>query len=201
MFRKINPRVLALAVIIAVVGLLAIADLTNRHSSSSSSSSGSGTAIAVPQSAASTDPSAAAAAAPATSSPASAATTADDGAGDAPATTVTATVDPAATEAATAFGAAWLNTYKRTAQQWQQGLTPRVTKDLAADLAGADPVTVPAGGRVGTVKMSLDAQVTVADVQVIAAAGPATTLGVLHLSLVHRSAGWRISEIDWTAAK
>jgi hypothetical protein len=201
MFRKMNPRVLALSVIIAVVGLLAIADLAHRSASSSTGSGGSSTVIAVPQSAAGTDPATGPTSVPATSSAATtAAAAADDGAGDAPATTVTATVDPAATEAATAFSAAWLNTYKRTAEQWQQGLLPRVTEQLGEDLQGADPSTVPAGGRVGTVKMGHDAQLTVAAVQVVTAAGPKATLGTLHLSLVHRAGGWLISEIDWTAA-
>lgn len=123
----------------------------------------------------------------------------DDGVGDpAPAT---ATIDPAAKEAATAFTAAWLNTYNVNPEQWRAGVIPRVTADVADDLADADPETVPDGGRVGTVKMSLDSQLTVADVTVIAAAGPAATLGTVHLSVVKQDGTWLISEIDWAAAK
>jgi hypothetical protein len=113
----------------------------------------------------------------------------------------TATIDPAAKEAVTAFTAAWLNTYKVTPDQWRAGILPRVTEDMAAALADADPATVPDGGRVGTVTMGLDSQLTVADVKVAAAAGPAATLGTLHLSVVDHNGTWLISEIDWAAAK
>lgn len=194
---KANPRVLALGVVVvAVVGLL-IADLVDR-----TTGGGQLPVTAVPQSVTSsspTDPPATAAAGPAPSST----TTADDG-DDGVADTTTATapaVDPAATEAATAFTAAWLNTYRRTTSQWRTGLLARVDADLAAELMYADPATVPDGGRVGTVTMSHDGQLTVADVQVVSAAGPSTTLGTLHLSIVHRSAAWLISEIDWEARK
>lgn len=143
---------------------------------------------------------------PAATAPSSAAATAEspepvatgdaeDGTDDAPA--IRPTTSPAAQEAATAFAAAWLNTYGRTPQTWRASITPRVTPDLAADLADADPGSVPAGGRVGPVNVNVDGSLLTADVDVVAAAGNPETLGALHLTLVTTRGAWLVSEIDW----
>jgi hypothetical protein len=196
--RKFNPRLVALGVVGLVAGVVLITDLTGHSGGGSTPPAGS--VYAVPHGAASiddpsSDPGPAATSSPAAPASATTNNNDDDGIGDAPAT-ATPTTDPAATEAVTAFAAAWLNTYGRTDDQWRTGIVERVTADLAADLHDADPSTVPAGGRVGQVKMRLDGQLTVADVQVVTAGGPKQTLGTLHLSVVNRG-GWKISEIDW----
>lgn len=104
---------------------------------------------------------------------------------------------PDAREAAAAFTAAWLNTYGRTAPVWLASIKPRVTADLAAELAYADPTTIPAGGKVGAVTVNTDSSLLTADVIVLAAAGPAETLGTLNLTLQPARGAWLVSDIDW----
>lgn len=120
----------------------------------------------------------------------------DDGAADEPGT-ITATLAPDVQEAATAFTAAWLNTFDKSAAAWRDGLLPRVTPDLAEDLSYAEPATVPAGGKTGKVAVTVDGQLFTAEANVVAAAGKPDQLGVLHLRLVNTDGTWLISEIDW----
>jgi hypothetical protein len=105
--------------------------------------------------------------------------------------------DPTVREAATAFTAAWLNTYAKTAQQWRADLADQVTADLAADLADADPASVPTG-RVGSpINISSDGSLWDAAVPVLdQPAGK--QIGTLTLTLVGDGDRWLVSEIDWT---
>lgn len=198
-----NPRVIALAIVAGVVGVLLLADLTDKVTGGRAPTSAIPQTVtsSAPASPATTDPGSS----PATSTPApssprtTAADDGDDGIGDAP--TTQPTIDPAATETATAFTAAWLNTLNHTDSQWRNGLFPYVTADLAGELLYADPETVPDGGHVGTVKLGHDGQLLTADVQIVTAAGPRATLGTLHLAIVPRDHDWLISAIDWAGSK
>jgi hypothetical protein len=191
-------RTAAVIAALAFAGLLVLSD----HFASNSGTIDTGT-VTVPHTVNDSGPAATSAAAepsaPATAHTTTTTTGGDDGVGSQP--PATATPDPAAKEAATAFTAAWLNTYQRTEDQWRAGILPRVTEDLAGELQDADPATVPAGGRVGTVTAGLDGQLTVADVQVVTDGGPKRPLGTLHLSIVSRDGNWLISEIDWAGRK
>lgn len=127
----------------------------------------------------------------------------DDGVSSDPPATITPTDRPDVREAATSFTAAWLNTYNRTAEAWRATLTDRVTDDLAADLAYADPQTVPAGAKVGTpVQVTVEGSLFNAKAPVVEATPQAKPIGALHLTLVRAGATtWLISEIDWRAAR
>lgn len=111
------------------------------------------------------------------------------------------TTQPDVREAATAFTAAWLNTYGQTAEAWRAALTPRVTPDLAGELAYADPVSVPGNAKAGTpVAVTAEGDLFNAAVPVDDATTKGKTLGELRLTIVKRSGKWLVSEIDWKGA-
>jgi hypothetical protein len=126
--------------------------------------------------------------------------TGDDTAGEAPDETATITAGPAdPAEAALAFAASWLNTLGKTPQQWRASLTGRLTPALAAQLADADPATVPVGRAAGPVQVTSGGdQLVLAAVPVVSTAGaPIDTPTLTPTWASHR---WLVSEIDWTAA-
>ncbi len=202
--KKKNIRNILFAVIGVGIAALLLSDRLSSHHPSTGGGVATrpgGTVVVVQSTTSSDTPTAASSPAAGTSSPAAAPATGDgdDGVGSEPPTSAQPTSDPAVRDAVEGFTAAWLNTYKRTDKQWRDALLPLVTEDIAADLADADPASVPHAGRVGGVKLSVDGQLVVADVQVITTAAPDATLGALHLSVVHRGNDWLISEIDWAA--
>lgn len=111
------------------------------------------------------------------------------------------TNQPDVREAATAFTAAWLNTYGKTAEAWRAALTPRVTPDLAGDLAYADPDSVPVAAQAGTpVAVSAEGDLFNATIPVTETTAKPKTLGELRLTIVKRGDRWLVSEIDWQGA-
>jgi hypothetical protein len=100
-------------------------------------------------------------------------------------------------ETATAFTAAWLNTYHVDPAVWRADLLNRVTPDLAEDLADADPATVPAGAKTGKVTVTRQEDLYGATAPIVAADGTNTPLGTLELTVVQRNGVWLISAIDW----
>lgn len=120
-----------------------------------------------------------------------------DGTDDTAPVLVQPTSNPPVQEAATQFTAAWLNTYGQTAESWRASLTERVTDDLAADLAAADPGTVPAGAKTGPVDVTVQGSLYGADAPIVTNDAARKPLGTLHLTLVQRAGAWLVSEIDW----
>jgi len=125
----------------------------------------------------------------------------DDGADDDAPILVTPTTKPDVREAGIQFAAAWLNTYGQNPASWRAGLTPRVTPDLAEDLAYADPESVPAGGRVADpVTVTAEGALFNVDAPVVTADTKAQPLGILNLTLLNAGGKWLVSEIDWQAS-
>lgn len=109
------------------------------------------------------------------------------------------TTNPEVQEAATAFTAAWLNTYGQTAENWRRALYPRVTPDLVQDLTLADPASVPTAGRVVDegVVVTVEGSLLNADAPIISGV-TRKPIGSLRLTLVAAGGGkWLVSEIDW----
>jgi len=126
----------------------------------------------------------------------------DDGvAGNGPATP---TPPPDVREAAAACGAAWLNAYTQTPEQWHEALAKRVTSDLAAELAGVDPRDQVPVGRTddGKVEVTAVGSVWEATVPIVDRPGGAR-LGVLTVTVrratnaTFRTDQWLISELGW----
>lgn len=110
------------------------------------------------------------------------------------------TENEAVEQAAASFAAAWLNTFGKTPQQWRDALTPRVTADLAEQLAIADPATVPTSAKVsGDLKVTTEGDLFNADVPIAATDGT-RKIGDLNLTLVQRGGKYLVTEIDWTVA-
>lgn len=122
---------------------------------------------------------------------------------DEPPVMLTPTEKPDVKEAATAFAAAWLNTYRASPATWRAGLLDRVTPQLGADLAEADPASVPAGGRVGNpVKVIKEGVLLNAEVPVVTAGtSKPEPVGTLLLTLLEHDGTWLVSEIDWRDKK
>lgn len=127
------------------------------------------------------------------------ATPGEDGPAEDPPAGPQPTTNPEVKEAAIQFTAAWLNFYGQNAELWRKELYPRVTPDLAEDLAYADPNTTPAGGRVvdEDVTVTVEGSLLNADAPIISGV-TRKQMGVLHLTLVPAGGGrWLVSEIDW----
>ncbi len=124
----------------------------------------------------------------------------DDGTGDG-VPLVQPTTAPDAAEAATAFTAAWLNTANRSAATWRAGILDRVTDDLAAELADADPDTVPAAAKTGPVTLTKQGGLLGADAPIVTNEPDPQPVGTLKLTLLQRGGHWLISEIDWVPAR
>lgn len=125
----------------------------------------------------------------------------DDGSEDAPPVMVQPTRQPDVQESATQFAAAWLNAYGQSAQQWRDGLTPRMTADLVELMKNADPQSVPAGAKVGTVTATVQGSLMGADAQVVTDEAKPKTVGILRLTLLENDGRWLVTEIDWEAQK
>jgi hypothetical protein len=112
------------------------------------------------------------------------------------------TYSPATQEAAAQFAAVWLNKSGKTAAQWRAGLTELVTKAEAADLAYADPDSVPVGAKVGEpIPVAADGDLWRAGVPVVTVAAAPKPVGVLSLALVRSGGRWLVAEIDWQGAR
>jgi hypothetical protein len=125
----------------------------------------------------------------------------DDGTEDEPPVMVKPTEQPDVEEAAAQFAAAWLNAFGQSPQQWRDGLKPRMTDDLAVEMAEADPQSVPAAAKVGAVTATVQGSLNGADVKVVSDAAKPEEVGTLSLTLLDRGGRWLVSEIDWAAAK
>lgn len=124
----------------------------------------------------------------------------DDGVAEDPPSIIKPTEKPDVREAATAFAASWLNTYPRVSPAaWRARLLDQMTSELAADMADADPASVPAGGKVGSpVQVKVDGSLHTAEVPVVTAGtAKPQPIGTLRLTLVNNTGTWLISEIDW----
>ncbi|HCT79894.1 MAG TPA: hypothetical protein DGG94_06970 [Micromonosporaceae bacterium] len=94
---------------------------------------------------------------------------------------------------ATSFAENWINK-NRTAQAWRASLQPLSTKTLTAELAGADPISVPAQRITGAPVTEVLAE-TSADIIFPMDAGK------LRLRLVYGAEGrWLVDGIDWERA-
>jgi hypothetical protein len=92
--------------------------------------------------------------------------------------------------AATHFAELWID-HDRPAKPWRDSLTPLCTKALAAELAGVDPVSVPANRITGTASLEVHADTT-ADVIIPIDAGR------LRLRMVaQQNSKWLVDGIDW----
>jgi len=125
----------------------------------------------------------------------------DDGTDDTPPVLVQPTTQPGVKETASAFAAAWLNTFGKNAETWRYGLNAYLTADEATALANADPESVPAGCRVGTVTVTQQGDLHGADVQVVTDETTPKAQGTLTLTMVQRNGSWLVSEIDWKAQR
>lgn len=112
------------------------------------------------------------------------------------------TQQPDVKEAAISFTAAWLNTYGQTPEAWRASLTQRVTRELADELALADPATVPAVAKAGSdVKVTSEGSLFHAATPVIEVSPEAKLIGTLDLTVIRKDNRWVISEIDWQVAR
>ncbi|GGM52987.1 hypothetical protein ACFFX1_55165 [Dactylosporangium sucinum] len=123
----------------------------------------------------------------------------DDGAvdtSDAPAVITTGPVDPR--EASIQVVVKLLNTTGRTADQWRAGLRPYVSDGLFAQLADADPETVPVG-RADSSRVAVATagdQLVVAAVPVVDPASPTRTVATIRVTLSGASHRWLATELD-----
>lgn len=198
---KITPRMLLLAVLaLAAVVIIAI----NRFGGTSAppgSTAGQQQSVDMPATSTTTAagqaPAAGTSSTPAPSQPVD--EHGDGAEDDEPPVMITPTDRPDVKESATAFAAAWLNTFRASPDTWRAGLLDRVTGELGADLADADPASVPAGGRVGNpVKVTAQGALLNAEVPVVTAGTTKPQpIGTLLLTLVDTDGAWLVSEIDW----
>lgn len=121
----------------------------------------------------------------------------DDGADDGSPILVQPTREPDAKEAATAFAAAWCNTYGRTAEAWRAGLLDKVTDDLAAGLVAADPKSVPAAAKAAAVTVTRQGSILDATAAIVTAEPKPRPIGTLILTMLETDGRWLVSEIDW----
>jgi hypothetical protein len=146
-------------------------------------------------------------AAPSPSSPAAAPHTSssaagdNDGADDTAPVLVQPTSRPDVQQAAAEFTAAWLNTFGQSPEAWRQGLLPRVTAELAAELAGADPGSVPAGALAGKATVTQQESLVTADVDVLRDDTKHAKIGVLTLTMLKQHGTWMVSQIDWAPVR
>jgi hypothetical protein len=124
----------------------------------------------------------------------------DDGTDDTGPVLVQPTARPDVQRAAVEFVAAWLNTYGQSAESWREGLLPRVTAGLAADLADADPASVPAAAITGQVTVHQQESLVTADATVLSNDTKRTKLGIVSLTMLNEHGTWLVSQIDWTRA-
>lgn len=107
------------------------------------------------------------------------------------------TTRPDVNQTAADFAAAWLNTYGQSADSWRENVIARVTDDVAADLAEADPHSVPRAAMTGNVTATRQGDLLGADVTVLTADTKRSKLGVLKLEIVEVDGRMLISSIDW----
>jgi hypothetical protein len=92
--------------------------------------------------------------------------------------------------AANQFAALWID-HDRPAKAWRDSLTPLSTKALASELAGVDPVSVPADRITGAASLEIHADTTVDVIIPIDA-------GKLRLRMVSQQNNkWLVDGIDW----
>ena len=96
-------------------------------------------------------------------------------------------------QVAYAFASAWVDHTKVSSQAWRDRLLPNVTKDLADDLDGVDPASVPASQVIGRPELN-----PVSDTLVTAVV--TTDTGKLTLQLVAPDGHWLVDDIDWAPA-
>lgn len=198
------PRIDSKARLVVLAGLaagLAVLLIANRFAGSASDSELPSQPAVTATGAGSTAPAGASAAPSPTTKPTAATTDdGDDGAEGTP-ILVEPTKKADVQEAGTQFAAAWLNTFGQSPENWRAGITSRATPDLAADLADADPASVPAGGRVaGTVGVTAEGSLYNVAAPVVTADNKKQPLGTLTLTMVNAGGKWLVSEIDWKAA-
>ncbi|TWJ11708.1 hypothetical protein LX16_2435 [Stackebrandtia albiflava] len=107
---------------------------------------------------------------------------ADPGATSGPAADV---LPDSAVDTATAFAVAWVDTGSATAAEWVDRLAPYATRELHEQLAGVDPVSVPATevrgeGRASAAHVEFD-----------------TDAGLLILRMTEENGGWLVAGIDF----
>lgn len=204
MKNRFTIRHIALLTIVGVIALLLIVLRFAPQRQIGGTPTDIGTTVEVPAEIASSSPSATAVAGRAGTPAAASSSTGrsapaddDDGVGGDPAPALVPTDQPDVKEAATQFAAAWLNAHGQDENTWRTNLNGRITEELAAALADADPDTVPAGARAGTVTVTAQGSLLGADAPIVTADAKRTPLGTLHLTLVQRNHTWLVSEIDW----
>lgn len=101
---------------------------------------------------------------------------------------VPGTAAPAAV--AFAFASAWVDHRGVSARKWYEGLRPHITENLAADLEGVDPQSVPADKISGRPELEAVGD-GLADATVTA------DTGTLTLRLVGPDGHWLVDGIDW----
>lgn len=194
MFSKINLRTLGIAVVLAAIMFVIVARFDTSGGEDATIPVGSAPAVVEIGGSPSGQPS---------GPPASGAASPenhddhDDGTDDGSSLIVKPTSAPDAQEAATAFAAAWLNTAGRTAEIWRKGIADRVTEDLNAQLAQADPDSVPAAAKTGQATVTTTGSLVTAQAPIVTYEVKPKPVGTLTLTMVKQGNRWLVSEIDW----
>ena len=207
---RFTPRKIAVCVVLGVVAVLLLLNRVSHHDGAGGSgavdqsSTAASTAVDdgdIPIATNSLTAAPRSGSAPAAKPHSSATGAGDDGTDDTGPVLVQPTSRPDVQRAAADFVAAWLNTYGQSAQSWRQSLLPRVTAGLAADLADADPASVPAAATTGQVTVNQQESLVTADATVLRDDTKRAKLGVLSLTLLNEHGTWLVSQIDWTPVR
>lgn len=204
---RLTPRQILLGLAVVVVLLVLIINRFGRNDPAgiAQTTTGGGNATAAAGDLPFTTVSSLPTAEPSSSSPTAkphTSTAADnDGAAGDPPVLVQPTNRPDVQQAAAEFTAAWLNTFGQSREAWRQGLLPRVTAELAAELADADPGTVPAGALAGKATVTQQESLVTADVDVLRDDAKHAKIGVLTLTMLKQHNAWLASQIDWTPVR
>ncbi|MGI5146124.1 hypothetical protein ACQEVC_06935 [Plantactinospora sp. CA-294935] len=97
---------------------------------------------------------------------------------------------PEPAQVARSFATAWLDHRDVTADEWHGRLRPLVTENLAEQLTGVDPATVPADRITG------ELLVVPQNDSLVEAVVPVDS-GELRLGLVALEGRWRVDTVDW----